>query len=95
MWKISIHILSVSKEEKENKGQHGCEQYKTLPEDGKRKLLEHRKKDYKMRKYCFTLIIGNYFNLQHLVHYLQDILKSLNAQCTLKSNECKKCFHKE
>ena len=81
MWKISIHILSVSKEEKENKGQYGCEQYKTLPEDGKQKLLEHKKKDYKMRKYCFTLIIGNYFNLQHLVHYLQVYFKEF--KCTM------------
>ena len=40
----------LSKEVKEKKGQYGCERPKNLPEDGKQKLVESRKRYYKMRK---------------------------------------------
>ena len=35
---------------KQKKTQHGPEQYKNLPEDEKRKLVEYSKKYYKMRE---------------------------------------------
>ena len=38
------------KEEKLKKQQYGCESYKNLLEDDKQKLVEYRKKYYKMRK---------------------------------------------
>ena len=42
---------SLSKEEKEKKKwQYGHEWYKNLPENKKQKLVEHRKKYYKMKR---------------------------------------------
>ena len=41
---------SLSKKDKEKKWQYACELYKNLPQDEKQKLVEHRKKYYKMRK---------------------------------------------
>ena len=35
---------SLSKEEEQIKQQHGREQYKNLPENGKQKLVDYRKK---------------------------------------------------
>ena len=35
---------------KKKKQQYGREQYKNLPEDEKQKLVEYRKKCYRMRK---------------------------------------------
>ena len=35
---------------KKKKQQYGREQFKNLPEDGKQKLVEYRKKCYRMRK---------------------------------------------
>ena len=41
---------SLSKKDKEKKWQYACELYKNLPQDEKQNLVEHRKKNYKMRK---------------------------------------------
>ena len=41
---------NLSKEKKEEKQQHGCERYKNLSEGEKNKLLDYKKKYYKMRK---------------------------------------------
>ena len=50
----SIHYYeTLSKEEKEKKGQYGRERYTNLAEDEKQKLVEYRKKYYKMRKNAF------------------------------------------
>ena len=43
---------SLSKEEKEEKQQYSCEQYKNPPEN--QKLVEYRKKYYKLRKKPFS-----------------------------------------
>ena len=41
---------NLYKEEKENKPQYGCERHKNLSEDEKQKLVEYRKKYYRMKK---------------------------------------------
>ena len=43
-WKISVFL------KKKKKRQYGRERYKNLSEDEKRKLIEYRKKYYKMKK---------------------------------------------
>ena len=43
----------LSKEENEKKRQHSRERYKNLSEDEKQKLVEYRKKYYRMRKNAF------------------------------------------
>ena len=73
------------------KQHYGCEEYKNLPEDEKQKLIEYRKKYYKMRKntllylvlciknyLLFPAIIRNYFHLKHLVFFgqAQEIFSS-------------------
>ena len=42
------------KKKKKKKQQYGCENYKNLSEDEKQKLVEYRKKYYRIRKmpYC-------------------------------------------
>ena len=54
-------FLSFSKEEKEKKRQYGHERYKNLPQDEKQKLVEYRKKYYKM------ITIGNYYCKKYLL----------------------------
>ena len=41
--------------------QYGCEPYKNLPEDEKQRLIEYRKKYYKIRKKQLIVIIRNYY----------------------------------
>ena len=48
----------------EKKPQYGCERYKNLSEDEKNKLVEYRKKYYKMRKKCLIIIIRKYFDFK-------------------------------
>ena len=38
------------KKKKDKRQQYGCKNYKILPENQKQKLVEYRKKHYKMRK---------------------------------------------
>ena len=40
----------LSEEEKEKKRQNGLERYKNLSEDEEQKLVEYRKKNYRIRK---------------------------------------------
>ena len=54
---------NLSKEEKQEKQQNGCELYKNLLEDKKMNWLSIEKK-YKMRKKCFVVVIRKYFNLE-------------------------------
>ena len=57
---------NLSKEEKEKKRQHGRECYKSLSEDENSfRLVEYRKKCYKMRKNCLIIIIRKSFNLEN------------------------------
>ena len=55
LWKLSKYFLR----RKERKQLYDCERYKNLPEDEKQKLVEYRKKYYKMRKNAFF----NYKNI--------------------------------
>ena len=48
--KRSWRCQSFSQEEKEKKQQYGREQYRNLAEDEKQKLIEYRKKYFKIRK---------------------------------------------
>ena len=48
----------------EKKPQYGCERYKNLSEDEKNKLVEYRKKYYKMRKKRLIIIIRKYFDFK-------------------------------
>ena len=45
-----VKDIKVFLKKKIKKQQNGCEQYKNLPENKKQKLVEYRKKYYKMRK---------------------------------------------
>ena len=47
------------------KQQYGHECYKTLSEDEKQKLVEYRKKYYRIRKKYFIIIIRKYSNLEN------------------------------
>ena len=51
---------SFHKEEKEKAQQCGCEGYKNFPENEKERLVEYRKRCYKMRKKHLTIIIIAY-----------------------------------
>ena len=65
-YKQSSWKISLSKEEKAKKPQYDCEWYKNLPEGEKQKLVENRKKYYKMRKKHLFMNIRNYFHLENL-----------------------------
>ena len=56
--KTRARYQNLSKEEKEESQQYGCECYKNLPEN-KKNLVEYRKK-YRMRKKDFIIIIRNF-----------------------------------
>ena len=56
---LQKRLFSFSREEKEKKWQYGHERYKNLSKDKKQKLVEYRKKYYKMRK-IFIIIIEDY-----------------------------------
>ena len=43
-------VILKKKTKTKKKGQYSCEWYKNLPEDENQKLVEYRKKYYKMRK---------------------------------------------
>ena len=48
--KLTKDIKILLKKKNKKKQQYGCESYKNLLEDDKQKLVEYRKKYYKMRK---------------------------------------------
>ena len=48
--KVLKDIKIFLKKKKKKKQQYGCERYKNLSEDEKQKLVEYRKKYYRMRK---------------------------------------------
>ena len=53
------------KKRKGKKQQYGHDPYKNLSEDEKQKLVEYRKKYYRIRKKYFIIIIRKYSNLEN------------------------------
>ena len=58
----------LKEKEKKKKQQYGHERYKKLSEYEKQKLVEYRKKHYKMRE---NTLLRNYFHLENLVFFLE------------------------
>ena len=64
--KLAKDIKNLIKKKKKKKWQFGHERYKNLSEHEKQKLVESRKKYYRMRKKCYIIIIRSYFDLEKI-----------------------------
>ena len=50
----------LKKKKKKKKQEYGCERYENLTEDENQKLVEYRKKYYKMRKNAFIYFLPGF-----------------------------------
>ena len=55
------NIKNFLKKKRKKKQQYGCERYKNLSKDVKQKLVDYRKKHYRMRKMSYYNYKNYYF----------------------------------